>query len=258
MGTGGIEAKSVKEKAYNPHEGHRKRILAKLEKDALEEHEYLEALLFYSIPRKNTNEIAHRLLATFNSIKGVFDASMSDLQKVEGIGVESAGFIHLLAQLAKSYRNENERSRFPKRFVFETFKDYAYDYYIKQNEEVFDFYLLDKDSFILERHRFTSRAENFVEVAGEKVVSILNGASVKGLAVVHNHLKGNCAPSEADNLTTKRLQILCEFCNIIFCDHIIVSPVGVYSYYHMKKLEVINREYSSKNLIEQMDKILKK
>lgn len=54
--------------------------------DAFEEHQVLELLLFFALPRKDTNPIAHRLLKKFGSIAGVFNAPLSELQSVEGVG----------------------------------------------------------------------------------------------------------------------------------------------------------------------------
>ena len=70
------------------HDGHRKRLRAKFlsAPETLEDHELLELLLFYSIPRANTNEIAHRLLSRFGSIKGVVNAGLPALKEIDGIG----------------------------------------------------------------------------------------------------------------------------------------------------------------------------
>ena len=53
------------------HEGHRKRIIQKLETGALLDHELLEIMLFSMLPRRNTNDIAHRLLQKFGSIEEI-------------------------------------------------------------------------------------------------------------------------------------------------------------------------------------------
>ena len=63
------------------HEGHRQRLIAKLEEGTLCDHEYLEMLLFNALPRKNTNDIAHRLLAEFGSLNKVFAAKPEQLCK---------------------------------------------------------------------------------------------------------------------------------------------------------------------------------
>ena len=50
------------------HDGHRQRMYEKAEKGVLAEHEWLEVLLFNAIPRRNTNDIAHALIAQFGSV----------------------------------------------------------------------------------------------------------------------------------------------------------------------------------------------
>ena len=57
----------------NLHSGHRERVIEKFINNpkAFSEHEVLELLLFYSIPRKNTNDIAHRLLQVESSVQKV-------------------------------------------------------------------------------------------------------------------------------------------------------------------------------------------
>ena len=68
------------------HAGHRKRMITRLAEGTLCDHEYLEMLLFYAIPRRNTNDIAHRLLARFGDLNGVLNAPMKALQEIDGVG----------------------------------------------------------------------------------------------------------------------------------------------------------------------------
>ena len=70
------------------HDGHRQRLRNRFlaSPESFEDHELLELILFYSIPRKNTNEIAHRLLARFGSVKGVLNASVDALTEIDDIG----------------------------------------------------------------------------------------------------------------------------------------------------------------------------
>ena len=59
------------------HEGHRQRKKEQFREhglDAFADHEALELLLYYAIPRQDTNPIAHRLLERFGSLEGVFSA----------------------------------------------------------------------------------------------------------------------------------------------------------------------------------------
>ena len=61
----------MKKSPSDIHSGHRKRMQEKFLKtsgDGFCQHELLEMLLFYSIPRKNTNEIAHAILDRYGSL----------------------------------------------------------------------------------------------------------------------------------------------------------------------------------------------
>ena len=59
------------------HDGHRQRMRERFRKDGLEgfaPHEVLELLLFYGRARGDVNPLAHALLDTFGSLKGVLEA----------------------------------------------------------------------------------------------------------------------------------------------------------------------------------------
>ena len=82
------------------HDGHRKRMKKRfLEGGRLSDHELLEMLLCYAIPRKNTNDIAHRLLAHFESLDGVLTADERDLASVLGMGENSALLLKLIGRI---------------------------------------------------------------------------------------------------------------------------------------------------------------
>ena len=88
------------------HDGHRKRVIDTFLQngmDGMHPHEILEMLLFYAIPRKDTNETAHLLLDTFGSLSAVFDAPYEELLKVNGIGQNTAALLKMIPQLARAY-----------------------------------------------------------------------------------------------------------------------------------------------------------
>ena len=71
------------------HDGHRARKKEQLRQhglDSFADHEVLELALYYAIPRRDTNEIAHRLLQKFGSLQNVLSAPAEELAKVEGVG----------------------------------------------------------------------------------------------------------------------------------------------------------------------------
>ena len=80
------------------HEGHRQ--LKTSGMDSLSDVQVLEVLLYYAIPRADTNPIAHRLLERFGSLSGVLEAAPDELLNIEGMGDAAAQLIPDLRQFA--------------------------------------------------------------------------------------------------------------------------------------------------------------
>ena len=130
----------------NPHSGHRERLRQRFAENGITErtpdHEILEFLLFYSIPRINTNDIAHRLIDRFGSLAGVFEASEAELLKVEGIGKNSAVLIKSMLPIMKKYMSsKNEKTK--KFSNVEEVGDFLLMEYLGFTEEVFAITLMD-------------------------------------------------------------------------------------------------------------------
>lgn len=92
-----------KPKSYNRpggvHAGHRSRMRKRFLATGLEgfqDHEVLEFLLYYAIPRRDVNETAHLLLDRFGTLSGVLDAQAEDLCAVPGVGPATAHFLSLI------------------------------------------------------------------------------------------------------------------------------------------------------------------
>ena len=108
----------------NPHKGHRERLkLRFLESglDSFTDVQALELLLFYAIPQKDTNPIAHALLERFGSLSQVLDAPVEELKKVQGISDHAATLLFTMASAqeasgASSGRN-TQFGRIPVSFV---------------------------------------------------------------------------------------------------------------------------------------------
>ena len=90
----------------NIHQGHRGKMRQRFLKSGLEgfaDHEALELLLYYAIPRADTNPIAHRLLERFGSLSGVLEAAPDELLNIEGMGDAAAQLISLIPQLERRH-----------------------------------------------------------------------------------------------------------------------------------------------------------
>ncbi len=101
--------------SQNVHAGHRQRLRERFIDNGLETflpHQMLELLLFYAIPREDTNVHAHLLLERFNNLSGVFSASKEELCEVAGIGENAASLIKLIPQFCEIF-NDLKIDRMP-------------------------------------------------------------------------------------------------------------------------------------------------
>ena len=89
------------------HDGHREKMRKRFLSGGLEhfaDHEALELLLFYAIPRRDVNPIAHELMNRYGSLSAVLAAPVEDLQKVDGIGESAAILLKLVPHLCHKAR----------------------------------------------------------------------------------------------------------------------------------------------------------
>jgi DNA repair protein RadC len=90
----------------NVHKRHQTRLRKRFREeglDAFEDHQVLELLLFFAIPRRDTNELAHRLLHRYGSLSGVLEADPVDLERTSGVGEHAATLVSLVPSLTRGY-----------------------------------------------------------------------------------------------------------------------------------------------------------
>lgn len=232
------------------HEGHRKRMLKRLKADesSLQDHELVEMLLFNVIPRKNTNETAHRLLAAFGSLDGIYHASFEQLCRVEGVGSETAAYFCIIAIC-------NERMRFndtcyPEKFNFESYSEFIGKRFAGLTEEVVEIYALDSSERVKCSVRFTSHDTGKAVMDTEKFSYFISANHPYGMVVAHNHPQERAKPSVADDRFTAFIALNCSQFNVKFYDHIIMGTDGFYSYFRDGRIQSFREDYSMKNILK--------
>lgn len=215
-------------------EGHRKRLKKRFINCGLEdfeEHNVLELLLFYSIPRKDTNPIAHRLIDRFGSLSGVLEAKPEQLVQVNGITENSAVLIKLIPELIKSY----EASKLASNEVFctpEEIGEFFVGYYTDVITENVTVLLLGENSEILEKYKL---CDGSVTRAGAKVKKLVAKAAskrVKAVAVAHNHPCGTVEASSDDLEFTNKLLEAFSTVNIKLIDNFIIADDKYHAIIH--------------------------
>lgn len=230
------------------HSGHRKRIIEKLNGEDLLDHELLEILLFNAMPRRNTNDLAHRLLAEFGSIENVVNAEFETLRSVEGVGDGIAAYLCTLGKINGQCQKRRSNALYGK-MGKEKFAAFVKEKYAKERVEVIDAYFLDEKSNVIGEFRLAEGSLRNASFAPQELAKLLTLYQPTGLVLAHNHPEGKAEYSKEDEMMTRKVQVICSAQNVLFCEHLICGQDGVYSYYLSGKMSNITKEFSMYALI---------
>ena len=207
------------------HDGHRQRLKTRFLQEGLEhfdEHQVLELLLFYCIPRQDTNPIAHALLEHFGSLTQVMEASPSELQKVKGMGESSAAFLSLLNSFCRYYQINRASSAVILSTLEECGRYLMPFFYGRRNETVY-LLCLDAKCKVLSCKEVGEGSVNSAAVPIRRIVEMALGSNATSAILAHNHPSGIAVPSAEDQLTTKQLAVALAAVDITLVDHMVIA-----------------------------------
>lgn len=207
------------------HDGHRNRLKNRFLNEGLtnfEDHNVLELLLFYSIPRSDTNEIAHELLNKFGSLHGVFEAGMEDLMSINGISRHSAVLIKMIPELFVVYGRDKVRDIQKINSSDDAKQFFIPRFYGKVREEV-QIVLLDDKMNIIKWVKIYEGSVNSANVPIRKIVEIAIENRATNVIIAHNHPTGLILPSKDDLRATAKAREALALVDIKLLDHVIVS-----------------------------------
>lgn len=207
------------------HDGHRERMKARFVESGLDGFDNinaLEMLLFYALPRRDTNVIAHALLDRFGSLAAVLSADVEELESVEGVGKNAAVLIKLVTQINKRYLEERSIEKpvinscrsageyFVAKFAYETV------------EKVYAMFLNPSGAIIACR-KVGSGVVNGAEICVRELVELALKYKANSVILSHNHPGGYAAASIEDEVSTRRIKTALDVVGIKLSDHIVVS-----------------------------------
>ncbi|PKM72902.1 MAG: hypothetical protein CVU91_07715 [Firmicutes bacterium HGW-Firmicutes-16] len=207
------------------HDGHRERMKKKLLEqglDVFDDHNVLELLLFYSMPRRDTNPLAHELLNTFGSLEAVFEAPADELSKVSGIGENSVTLLKLIPEVSRRYIID--KNRFDD--ILDSSKktgEYLAARYMYERDEVVYVICLDAKCKIICCKELFRGVANSAEISIRKIAELALAKNATSVIISHNHTSGIALPSMEDEITTKKLKTALVSMGITLADHIIVA-----------------------------------
>lgn len=228
----------------NIHAGHRQRLRALAASaglDNLPDHQVLELILSYIIPQKDTNPIAHALLKEFGSLSNVFEASVSNLTKINGVGKVAAEFLHLCSQLPLIYKKSKAST---KRILD---KPSSVITYYKEIIDVVDtekFYVsyLNSKCELLKTDCLGSGSANKMIINIKDLLANILKLPTAGVILCHTHPNGEAKPSYEDVQFTRQVLISLKSVGLRLLDHVILSNTSHYSFLNNGELTKYDQE----------------
>jgi DNA repair protein RadC len=218
--------------AESMHAGHREKMRNRFIREKgfenFEDHQILELLLFYANTRSDTNPLAHELLNTFGSLKGVLEARPEQLLQVQGMNRTRAGLISMIIPLARVW--QKCASGFTQRIGnSREAESYCKSLLIGERLENFYVVALNAKCNVLGQRRISTGSLSEVSAYPRLVMETALNYNAHSVLLSHNHPGGTCAPSPEDISSTVQLQRLLNGVGILVLDHIIVANDNAYS-----------------------------
>lgn len=196
------------------------------------DHQILELLLTYAIPRKDTNELAHRLLDQFGSLEKVLQADAALLMQVEGIGRSAAVFLHMQSDVSRHIqlrRLEDASGRIKLSNPYESAK-YAAALLAREPYEAVYVACLNKAGFVQRTKSIMTGTLVEAPIYPRHIVEYALLQRAHSVVLMHNHPSGNPTPSKEDCDATSAVRAALSSVDIPLLDHLIAGGRYVYSF----------------------------
>lgn len=207
------------------HDGHRQRKKEQFRMhglDAFADHEVLELLLYYAIPRRDTNPVAHRLMERFGSLDGVFSATVEELEEVEGVGKNAATLLALWMPLYRRVRTKPKAKETVLNSTEQAGQYFMDLFFGMRREELYEA-CLDAKGKLLACCRIAEGGVDAVNISTRRLVENALKCGASAVILAHNHPSGIALPSPDDNTTTLAVWDALRAVGIPLIDHIIVA-----------------------------------
>lgn len=243
----------------NIHSGHRERLRKQIEQTNpvnLSDLHFLEQLLTYTIPRADTNPIAHNLLEEFKTIPNIFDATETALLTIDGIGPKTANFLHYMSTTCYMYNRAKWASN---EFIGTINKCLAYIKSVlpPSINEQFIVLILNKNLEIKNYKIFNGISHSYINFDAQELSSYLINHKASFCIVAHTHPYCSAIPSADDLETFNKMTPLFDSLSIKLLDSLIL---GEHNYFSCNLQDIHPYDYTDvqyKHLKPLNDKILK-
>ncbi len=209
----------------NPHKHHRQRLRHRFLQEGLgsfKKHNILELLLFYSLPRKDTNEIAHRLIEKFGSLSAVFDADYEALIACDGISENTATLLKFVPQLARAYLIDKD-TRYSTFGDSEKLGKFLVNYFIGEPREKLIAIFMNNRMEMIDITVISTGTVSSSEISVRKITEAGFAKKAASFILAHNHPDGNASPSDNDLIITNEYRALFKKLGMPLIEHYVIG-----------------------------------
>ena len=207
-----------------PHSGHRSRLRERFIKeglDSFEEHNILELLLFYVIPQKDTNELAHALLDRFGTLEGVLRADTKQLTEVNGVGERTAEYLAQLAGMVDTFLLAEKEET-----ILEGSDNtiaYALSKLSFSTSELLAVFLIDNKHTLLSWHVLQNKAVHPDKIDNRLLLSLIIDTNATHVILVHKYAGKKAIPKRRDNCIAYQINNLLMTVGVRMANYIIIG-----------------------------------
>ena len=190
--------------------------------ESMNDIQFLEMLLYYAIPRSDTNELAHALLERYGSIRGVLDADEGDLLTIAGAGESTALLLKTVKEALRRYVNSA-----PQEKAYVCSSSDAGRYFVPllcfETEEKAYLMCLNGRGGVISCAQIGTGTLRSVNVSIRRIVDEAVRRHCASVVLAHNPPGGFAVPSVEDRMFTQELKQALELMDVRLMDHIIVA-----------------------------------
>ena len=202
-----------------------------------DDHNVLELLLFYAVPRRDLGPLSHELMNRFGSLAGVLEASAEELREVAGLGESGAQLLRLVPAVSRRYM-VSQTPRGEKLARSAAIARYLIPFFMYEREELVFALLLDARRQVLCCEELGRGVVDSVTLNARQVVELALLHKASYVALAHNHPSGIALPSAEDEAITLRVRNALSLVGVSLADHIVVAGCD---YVSMAESGLLNR-----------------
>ncbi len=223
-------------------EGRPREKLLKEGEEKLSDAELLAIFLRTGIKGKSAIDVAKNLLLKFGGLRGLYSASIEDLDKIAGLGIAKIAQLKAVIALSKRYIEAEIKNRPLVKTSKEVF-NLLYQTMRDLDQEVFKIIMLNGQNEVIDIMDIFKGSLSSSNIYPREIIKQALKYPTAGMVFVHNHPSGNPKPSKRDKEITRDLVFAANIMSIKVFDHIIIGNNRYYSFADNDLIDKYNQNY---------------